>query len=194
MRSKLNPNGSKIRSLRIQRGWTQDQLADIAGISSRTIQRAETADSAAFETLRAIAGAFETDFDQLLKPDPEALDVIGGHVPTSAVEMEPIAVNPPQSALRNGWVMFLVPLATLLLGVVAGVSLKPHLDIAKKSDVLAMPNISSPLPQFEKSERIPLSGIASLQSQPKKRIQTTKTQLSDQHQYPDGKGFTETLF
>jgi hypothetical protein len=48
-----------------------------------------------------------------------------------------------------------------------------------------MPNISSPLPQFEKSERIPLSGIASLQSQPKKRIPTTKTQLSDQHRYTE---------
>ncbi len=70
MEPRLNPDGAKIRALRIQRGWTQEQLAEIAGISPRTVQRAESAGCAAFETLRALAGAFEKDFDQLLGSTP----------------------------------------------------------------------------------------------------------------------------
>ncbi len=83
MPSRLKSDGAKIRALRIQRGWTQEQLAEIAGVSARTIQRAESASSAAFETLRAVAGAFETEFRELLKPDPPNED------------LEPLSVSPP---------------------------------------------------------------------------------------------------
>jgi len=67
MGSVLRPDGSRIRTLRIRRGWPQEQLALIAGIDSRSIRRLEGSDDASFETLRSIAGAFGLHVHELMK-------------------------------------------------------------------------------------------------------------------------------
>jgi transcriptional regulator with XRE-family HTH domain len=125
MRSKLNPDGTRIRILRTQRGWTQEQLAEIAGVSPRTIQRTETANCGSFDTLRAIAGAFETDFDRLLKPeaqsvsDPEPQIANLTHMPSP--EIEPIPDDPSKPLVRCWWAIPLLSVSTLALGLVTGV-------------------------------------------------------------------------
>lgn len=63
---------SKIRHLRQHKAWTQQQLADICGLSLRTIQRVELHGSASLETGRSLAAAFDTEYTALLvnaKPD-----------------------------------------------------------------------------------------------------------------------------
>lgn len=50
--------GKKIREFRQDYGWSQEQLAEIAGIATRTIQRVERDQTRDGETLRAIAAAF----------------------------------------------------------------------------------------------------------------------------------------
>jgi transcriptional regulator with XRE-family HTH domain len=67
------PNHERIRELRESRGWSQQQLAEIAGVSPRTIQRVEAGRGASQETLRAVASAFDTEVSELLetaKPPP----------------------------------------------------------------------------------------------------------------------------
>jgi len=64
--------GKNIRQHREERHWTQEELAMIAGIDARTIQRAESGQKLALETLKAIANAFETTIDQLSKDHQEA--------------------------------------------------------------------------------------------------------------------------
>lgn len=59
-----------VRKLRLQRGWTQDQLAEIADLSVRTIQRIERGGPASLETARALASAFEVDVS-LFNAEPE---------------------------------------------------------------------------------------------------------------------------
>jgi DNA-binding XRE family transcriptional regulator len=123
MKTKLNPDGDKIRTLRMQRGWTQEQLAEIAGVSTRTIQRAEAADSAAFETVRALADAFGADFSQLLRAgtreilnppqQPDACPEPGG----------PVVAEPAGHPGRSAWGTFQVALATLVMGLLVGVAL-----------------------------------------------------------------------
>lgn len=55
--------------LRTSRGWTQETLAELAGVSSRTIQRLEDARGASADSLRAIARALEVeDLDFLIRP------------------------------------------------------------------------------------------------------------------------------
>src|SRR5262245_11355147 len=54
-----------IRKLRLQRGWTQDQLAEFAGISVRSVQRVELGAGASLETLKALAAVFEVDLSTL---------------------------------------------------------------------------------------------------------------------------------
>jgi transcriptional regulator with XRE-family HTH domain len=76
-----------IRTLRAQRAWTQEQLADAAQLHHRTIQRAEAADGASAETLLAIAGALDVDAD-LLRFDGIAFLAHEWGVPREAITPE----------------------------------------------------------------------------------------------------------
>jgi len=54
-----------IQKLRLQHGWSQQQLAELSGLSTRTIQRIENGQAASTESLKALAAVFEVDFAQL---------------------------------------------------------------------------------------------------------------------------------
>lgn len=54
-----------VRKERLKRAWPQSQLAGAAEVSLRTIQRLEKNGVAAFETLMAVASAFEIDVREL---------------------------------------------------------------------------------------------------------------------------------
>ncbi len=54
-----------VRELRQERRWSQEQLADISGLSLRTIQRIEASNKAGHESLRCLALAFEIDVSAL---------------------------------------------------------------------------------------------------------------------------------
>jgi transcriptional regulator with XRE-family HTH domain len=139
MRSKLNPDGTRIRILRTQRGWTQEQLAEIAGVSSRTIQRTETANCGSFETVRAIAGAFDTDFDQLLKlvphsvSDPEPQIANPTCIPSPRPEIKPIPDESSKPSGRDRWAIPLLSISTLALGLVSGVLFTTQFSTGEKS-------------------------------------------------------------
>lgn len=51
---------------RMAKGWSQEDLAEISGLSVRTIQRAETGSKLGLETLKALAASFETDVSTLI--------------------------------------------------------------------------------------------------------------------------------
>ena len=57
-----------IRKLRLQRGWTQSQLAEMADVTSRTIQRVEQGHKPSLETCRALAAVFEVDLS-IIQPE-----------------------------------------------------------------------------------------------------------------------------
>lgn len=142
MGNNLNPDGTKIKALRIQRGWTQEQLAEIAGISTRTVQRAERANTAAFETLRAIAVAFEMDFDQLLRPEVCDLPNTESRATQPSLEpgyAEPIPAGRPEPPARRAWPMYAIAALALLAGLIAGVNLSFHNNKPSEPD----PAISS---------------------------------------------------
>ena len=54
-----------VQKLRLKKGWSQEQLAVLSGLSVRTIQRLEGGKPASVETLKAVASVFEIDFNQL---------------------------------------------------------------------------------------------------------------------------------
>ena len=51
----------QVKQLRLQRAWSQEQLAELAGVSVRTIQRIENGDRPGLETLSALAAVFEVN-------------------------------------------------------------------------------------------------------------------------------------
>ena len=57
-----------IQKLRLKRGWSQQQLADLSGLSVRTIQRIEQGQVASTESLKSLAAVFEIDFSTLQEP------------------------------------------------------------------------------------------------------------------------------
>jgi transcriptional regulator with XRE-family HTH domain len=60
----------RIQELRLQRGWSQEQLAEAAGLSARTVQRMEGGRPGSLDTLKAIAAAFDVDVASLDGPEP----------------------------------------------------------------------------------------------------------------------------
>jgi transcriptional regulator with XRE-family HTH domain len=54
-----------IQKLRLQRGWSQEQLAELTGLSVRTIQRIERGQTPSAESLKALAAVLEVNFGAL---------------------------------------------------------------------------------------------------------------------------------
>lgn len=61
----LKADSSKIRRWREERHWSQEHLAELAGISLRTVQRIENGDPASRESLMALGAAFNVDVSAL---------------------------------------------------------------------------------------------------------------------------------
>jgi transcriptional regulator with XRE-family HTH domain len=57
----FSPDAAKIRRWREERSWSQEHLAETAGVSLRTIQRIENGDGASRDSVMALAAAFNVD-------------------------------------------------------------------------------------------------------------------------------------
>ncbi len=54
-----------VRKQRLKHGWSQKQLAEMAGLTSRTIQRIERGHKGSLETYKALASVFEIEFENI---------------------------------------------------------------------------------------------------------------------------------
>jgi transcriptional regulator with XRE-family HTH domain len=54
-----------VQKMRLEHGWSQQQLADLSGLNVRTIQRIENGQSASLESFKALGAAFNVDFSRL---------------------------------------------------------------------------------------------------------------------------------
>jgi transcriptional regulator with XRE-family HTH domain len=61
-----------IQKYRLQRGWSQEQLAELSGLSTRTIQRLERGQTPSLESLKALAAVFDVDLSRLKEPEMDA--------------------------------------------------------------------------------------------------------------------------
>jgi transcriptional regulator with XRE-family HTH domain len=75
-----------IQKLRLQRGWSQEQLAEVSGLSARTIQRIEKGQSASLETLKALAAAFGVEVSNLQESPMSQVESAPPFVPTRQAE------------------------------------------------------------------------------------------------------------
>ena len=56
-----------IRERRMEKGWSQEELARHCGLSTRTIQRIESGQRAGLESLKCLAAVFETSISELME-------------------------------------------------------------------------------------------------------------------------------
>lgn len=82
----------RLRQLREQRAWSQEQLAEVAGLSVRTVQRVESGAAASPETRMALAAALGVEPADLCA-------ATGGPQPGSAGA--PIGQEEPRSDERQ---------------------------------------------------------------------------------------------
>ena len=57
--------------MRLERHWSQEQLAEMSGLSIRTIQRIENGENAGLESLKSLAAVFETNIEDSNKKEEE---------------------------------------------------------------------------------------------------------------------------
>lgn len=68
---------AKIKRWREERHWSQEHLAQLAGVGLRTLQRIENGQKASGETLKALANAFNVDVVALcVDPEIEAAQIV----------------------------------------------------------------------------------------------------------------------
>ncbi len=66
-------DADRVRAQRTQRGWTQQQLAEVADLSLRTVQRIENQGVASNESVSALCAVLDMSREQLLRsPEPTA--------------------------------------------------------------------------------------------------------------------------
>ncbi len=56
-----------IQQRRLERGWSQEELARHSGLSTRTIQRIEGGNKAGLESLKCLAAVFEVPISTLMQ-------------------------------------------------------------------------------------------------------------------------------
>jgi transcriptional regulator with XRE-family HTH domain len=101
-----------IQKLRLQRGWSQQQLADLSGLSVRTVQRIESGQKATAESLKSLAAVFEVEFQELraaVECDEPSAAAPPAVPPPATIDPEPKTMESPAH-----------PLQARLGGVVAG--------------------------------------------------------------------------
>lgn len=101
-----------IQKLRLQHGWSQQQLADASGLSVRTIQRIEAGKPASMESLKCLAAAFDVEYTSL---QPE-------HAMTTATD--PLVNQQEEEAFAyvrslRGFYLHLVRYFVIVLGLMA---------------------------------------------------------------------------
>lgn len=70
MLNEMTINAEQVRSLRDSRGWSQEHLAEVAGLSLRTIQRVESEGRGSRETRLSLAAAFDVPLGRLAASGP----------------------------------------------------------------------------------------------------------------------------
>lgn len=72
----MQVDSKRIRMERERRAWSQEQLAEVAGLSLRTVQRVESSGSASYESARAIAAVLELEVAVLRVASAENLPAL----------------------------------------------------------------------------------------------------------------------
>ena len=125
MEEQMKIDGAKIRRLRDIQGWSQEQLAEAAGVSLRTIQRAEAQGTASRETRVCVASALGIAHTEL---DPHATDApsVESRGSESGVALHGAVVPVPRFVRVVSGIMALFAFV-MLLGVVPWVQADPSL-------------------------------------------------------------------
>ena len=95
-----------IQKRRLEKGWSQEELARHSGLSTRTIQRIESGQKAGLESLKCLAAVFETSISALMQEqtmtDQETTDQpMINKIEREAIEYAQSVLNGPRKGLSD---------------------------------------------------------------------------------------------
>ncbi|WP_069946474.1 helix-turn-helix domain-containing protein [Microbulbifer aggregans] len=108
-----------VKKLREKRNWSQEQLAQLAGLSLRTIQRVEAGNKASLETLKSLASVFEVELSKLTE------EIIVIDKKCEAWKSEPWFIRVFLLGVKRRSHMLAIEYILLALGALSWVLLKP---------------------------------------------------------------------
>ena len=111
-----------IQKLRLQRGWSQEQLATISGLSTRTIQRIERGQAASLETLKTLAAIFEIDVSQLTGQDQKEMPT----TPNNMMEAQEAVAFARVRSIRSFYLRVVKYVAVVTFLAVINLLTSPH--------------------------------------------------------------------
>ena len=104
-----------IQKLRLDKGWSQEDLAMHSGISVRTIQRIENGKRASLESLKCLAAVFETSVSNLVQEKPMTNTQATDQHFVERAEQDAIAYVQNLKAFHMNWIAFIVVMPCLYL-------------------------------------------------------------------------------
>lgn len=116
-------NAELVRRLRIEKGWSQEELAIASALSTRTVQRLETEGGGSTNSIKSIASALEVEMHNLEeKPRTHLIGVrwgYGGIMLGVACASTAIAAN----WIVGGGSLYEAGLGMGVVGLITGVSI-----------------------------------------------------------------------
>lgn len=80
---------NRVKEYRLARAWSQEQLAEMAALSVRTVQRIENQEAPSLETLSALAAVFEVSVTELSgNSESEADDALDLRINDARTKLE----------------------------------------------------------------------------------------------------------
>ena len=102
-----------IQKLRVEKGWSQEDLAMHSGLSVRTIQRIENGKRASLESLKCLAAVFETNVSNLVQEKPMTNSQPTNQQFIEHAEKEAIAYVQNLKGFHIHWITFVVVMPCL---------------------------------------------------------------------------------
>lgn len=102
-----------IQTLRLEKGWSQEELAMHSGLSVRTIQRIENGHRASLESLKCLAAVFQTNVSNLVQEKPMNTNSTPNQQYVEHKEQEAIAYVHNLKIFHVHWIIYIVIMACL---------------------------------------------------------------------------------
>lgn len=77
----------KVKAYRLRKAWSQEQLAEVASLSVRTVQRTEKGQKPSLETISAIASAFGVNVSDLTEETYVASQALDEHISEARIQV-----------------------------------------------------------------------------------------------------------
>ncbi|GAA0855038.1 helix-turn-helix transcriptional regulator [Aliiglaciecola litoralis] len=117
---KMQINAQKIKQLREQRCWSQLQMAEMAGISLRTLQRVEAKSVASQETIKGIASVLDIDCESLLPETNDTTPLTAAQLEQPVITQQSVETTQNPASTAEIRKQFLITLTVIIVSAAIG--------------------------------------------------------------------------